>query len=309
MGRRYDTSQKQYIREFLESEKKYLNTEVEELINIHKILKTPNSNKTILAPDLEIAPQYNITFSIKNKKYWFSIYAFIIGIYYFIIKEHTDIFIAITLIPFLITCLLVNFLRVCKERKIRKKEIDDIKERNINRQLQWEQELLDTTKKLEVALNHLEWPRETNISYELENDILWLDVDLPEVEDMPTMSWEIRKSGLGLDKKERSERQIRKDYATHIHGICLVLCSEAFWAMDSLQKIYCSGYTQRRNSETGYIEDEYILSICMTNEEWKKITSQPKENINPIDSINSLHLVRRDMTKSFIMKEVLPFEK
>ncbi|WP_419614886.1 hypothetical protein [Thiolapillus sp.] len=37
------------------------------------------------------------------------------------------------------------------------------------------------------AINLLSWPRETIISYEIRNDgkDIWLDVDLPEIEDIP----------------------------------------------------------------------------------------------------------------------------
>ncbi len=40
---------------------------------------------------------------------------------------------------------------------------------------------------LREAINLLSWPRETIISYEIRNDgkDIWLDVDLPEIEDIP----------------------------------------------------------------------------------------------------------------------------
>src|SRR3546814_2927356 len=40
-----------------------------------------------------------------------------------------------------------------------------------------------------TALGELEWPRETNIAIDLRSNRLLLDVDLPEIEDMPATRW------------------------------------------------------------------------------------------------------------------------
>lgn len=344
MGRLATQEQKQYAQAFVKTEKERLNNLIEESITLNLRVKTPTSNKTIPAPNLEPVPQLELPvyndrpFSIKKdlfpfpctrlqKIIWYSMcfVIFILSVVAQKAESFIDCFLAgftLSLIVYILTNIVYVFGRYVwniKERIRRKKEkarltkefgdlYAQITARNAKRQAQWERELLDPNKKLEVVFNLLDWPHETNISYTLEKNVLWLDVDLPELEDMPQAVWEVRKSGFALEKKQKSGGQIRKDYATHIHGICLVLCSAAFWALDSLQKIYFSGYTQRPASRTGDIADVYLLSVCITRDEWKTMASQPAGSINPVEAIDALHLVRRNMTKSFIMNEISPFE-
>jgi len=175
---------------------------------------------------------------------------------------------------------------------------------------EWNRRATDPTRREEFlteALDTVDWPRETTFSFEFKTpQHLALDVDLPEVEDMPNSSWAVRKSGASLEQKARSETQIRKDYARHVHSICLLAASVVFWAMPELTELQISGYTQRPDKATGVIQDDYILSVLITREQWERINFDALDQVDPIEALAAFDL-RRDMTKTCIMKAVEPF--
>ncbi len=160
---------------------------------------------------------------------------------------------------------------------------------------------------LAEALGSVDWPRETTFSFEFKtSQCLALDVDLPEVEDLPTRYWAVRKSGASLEQKDRSETQIRKDYARHVHAICLLAASVAFWAVPELAELRISGYTQRPNKATGVVQDDYILSVLITREQWERINFDALEAVDPIEALAAFDL-RLDMTKTCIMRAIEPY--
>lgn len=160
---------------------------------------------------------------------------------------------------------------------------------------------------LAAAFDTVDWPRETLINFEFKTpQSLALDIDLPEVEDMPKSFWAVRKSGASLEQKDRSDTQIRKDYARHVHSICMLAASVAFWAVPELSELQISGYTQRPDKATGVIKDDYILSVQITRDQWERIDFDALENVDPIEALAAFDL-RLDMTKTCIMKSIEPF--
>lgn len=174
----------------------------------------------------------------------------------------------------------------------------------------WSQLATDPARReeyLAAAFDTVDWPRETLISFEFKTpQSLALDIDLPEVEDMPKSFWTVRKSGASLEQKDRSDTQIRKDYARHVHSICMLAASVAFWAVPELSELQISGYTQRPDKATGVIKDDYILSVQITREQWERINFDALELIDPMEALAAFDL-RLDMTKTCIMRAVEPF--
>ncbi len=160
---------------------------------------------------------------------------------------------------------------------------------------------------LDAAFGEVDWPRETLFSFEFKDaETLALDIDLPEVEDMPHSFWTVRKSGASLEQKQRSETQVRKDYGRHVHAICMLAASVAFWAVPELTELRISGYTQRADKATGVVQDDYILSVRVPRTEWERIDFTHLERVDPIEALAGFDL-RRDMTKTCIMKTIEPF--
>lgn len=56
---------------------------------------------------------------------------------------------------------------------------------------------------LEEVFSQTEWPRETLVTFEVrpEESTVWLDVDLPEIEDMPDKVYSVNARGTDINEK------------------------------------------------------------------------------------------------------------
>ena len=140
---------------------------------------------------------------------------------------------------------------------------------------------------LEYVLSMIDWPRETLVSLDVQDlgEKIMLDVDLPEIEDMPKEYAEVAKNGLKLIIKSRSETQTRKDYMTHIHGIGFRIIGETFKHLPIAERLILSGFSQRLNPATGVVSDEYLYSVRTDRHQWSQINFA---NLNHIDVAESL---------------------
>ncbi|MBK1656531.1 DUF4236 domain-containing protein [Allochromatium vinosum] len=160
---------------------------------------------------------------------------------------------------------------------------------------------------IEYRLGGIAWPQETSVDFELERDRLRLDVDLPEIEDMPTHRLQLRKREYRLVMVENSATQQRKDYATHVHGVVFRLAGEAFAALPTLRETLVSAYSQRRSRATGTVEDEYLLSVRVDREAWSRIDFVHLHLVDPIEALEQFEL-RREMTRTGIFRPIEPME-
>jgi len=162
---------------------------------------------------------------------------------------------------------------------------------------------------LEQRLNALVWPRETQIAYDLgENpDDIGIDVDLPEIAEFPQQIASMAASGKRLTIKNKSQKQLRLEYATHIHGILLKVASVVFSTLPSIQLIILSGYSQRLDNATGHEAEDYLLSFKVTREQFGQLNFKELDKIDPLDTI-TLFEHRRKMTATGIFKAIEPFE-
>lgn len=185
--------------------------------------------------------------------------------------------------------------------------------------LQWEQaehalrtdtEVMSTI--LSKAVETIEWPRETLISFDIVGDdrptTVLLDVDLPEIEDMPTQVANVNKRDLRLTIKERSQTQKQVDYMTHIHAIGFRFIGDVFAHLPSVSIVVVSGYSQRVSKKTGNIEDEYLYSARVPRETWEQINFDNLEVIDVVECFERFDL-RRKMTKRGVILPIEPFEE
>lgn len=160
---------------------------------------------------------------------------------------------------------------------------------------------------LEENLQDIAWPRETIVSLEVQDSgsRVMLDVDLPELEDMPSKLAAVPSRGLKLSVKELSATKVQRLYAEHVHGILFRLVGEAFAALPTVRTVVASGYSQRRDPATAHLRDDYLLSVHVTRSEWE---ATDFSHLTAIDVISSLarHDLRRDMLKSGLLKTITP---
>jgi hypothetical protein len=162
---------------------------------------------------------------------------------------------------------------------------------------------------LERTLENITWPHETNISTELKNEgkIVFIDVDLPEIEDMPSKSATIAKRGFKLLVNDMTQQQIQKLYMRHVHGVGFRIVGEIFCSLPMVEGIVLSAYSQRPDKATGQIKDEYLYSVRVSREKWNNINF---DNLGEIDIVEAFSLfeIRREMSKTGLFKAIEPFE-
>jgi hypothetical protein len=161
---------------------------------------------------------------------------------------------------------------------------------------------------LEENLQNIVWPRETNVSTEiLDNGTrVYIDVDLPEIEDMPSKTASAPQRGFKLSVKEMSAMQIQRLYMRHVHGIGFRIIGEAFSALPNAQQVVLSAYSQRPDRSTGHIADEYIYSVRVDRNSWSHINFDNLQELDVVEALAQFD-IKRDMTKTGVFRPIAPF--
>lgn len=130
------------------------------------------------------------------------------------------------------------------------------------------------------SLGALAWPAETNIALAFAGGRLLLDVDLPEIEDMPDSLWSAVHSRLELTQKPMSKKDHAALYLDHVCSILMRLIGHGFAATHDIKTVAVSAYTQRAAS-TGRIEDEYVATIEIDRGDWSEVDLSAVGRIDP----------------------------
>lgn len=163
---------------------------------------------------------------------------------------------------------------------------------------------------LEHNLQDICWPRETDVSLEVLDDgkHVALDVDLPEIEDMPTATASVPSRGLKLSVKTLSATAIQKLYMAHVHAIAFRIVGETFAALPKATQVTLSGYSQRPDKATGRITDEYLFSVRVGRGAWSDIDFGRLTDVDVVEALTRFDL-RRQMTKTGVFRPIEPFPR
>ncbi len=162
---------------------------------------------------------------------------------------------------------------------------------------------------LTAELSDLDWPRETLVDFDIDlaSQSVYLDVDLPEIEDIPSRSAEFGARNRRLLIKAKADRKRREEYARHIHGIVLRLAGVVLGLLPGIEWVMVSGYSQRLDSATGHINDDYLLSVAIDKARFAELNFEQLEQVDPIAALERFNL-RREMTKTGIFRPVVPID-
>lgn len=123
----------------------------------------------------------------------------------------------------------------------------------------------------------IEFPLDFDVQFEQKGTTLYVDLDLPEIEDMLTTKLQVNASG-AIKEKDKTQKEIKQDYVNCAFGLAIFFASNIFNIGLALDTIVLSGYTQRRD-EQGNLSDDYIYSIKFKRNEFCKLDY----NENPED--------------------------
>lgn len=165
-----------------------------------------------------------------------------------------------------------------------------------------EDEIVNDT--VESWIESCELPVEINVDYEwrLEQGTMYLDVDLPEIEDIPEN--EIVKLASGnLKEKKKTQATLKQEYVNLVFGLAIFISANIFNVSPAINKIIISGYTQRRN-KLGEIADDYVYSIKFIRNVFE---NSVLTNVNPLEFCMKFEN-RCNITNTMLLKKILPYE-
>ena len=180
----------------------------------------------------------------------------------------------------------------------RRKECEE-KKAELHNIIAGETEYVD--RKIEIILSQIELPIEFSLDYEYhpEESSLYIDLDLPEIEDMPNEVAKTLKSGK-VSVKAKTQKQAALDYSTCVCGLAFFFSGMFFNVSTKIKQIRISGYTQRLNKKTNVVNDDYVFSVQFDRDTFSRIDYK---SINPVEQLLHFpHLL--NITASNIMKTI-----
>ena len=165
-------------------------------------------------------------------------------------------------------------------------------------------EELEVSEAIESWIASCELPVEINVDYEWRqnSNLMYLDVDLPEIEDIPENEV-VRLANGNLKEKKKTQSTLKQEYVNLVFGLAIFISANVFNASPAIHNIVISGYTQRRN-KLGEVNDEYIYSIRFTRDIFE---SSILCNVNPKDFCMRFEN-RSNVTSGMLMKKIEPYE-
>lgn len=163
-------------------------------------------------------------------------------------------------------------------------------------------------KYFEAVLQDITWPRETLVAFDIRPDKTYaIDVDLPEIEEMPTKTASVPQRGFRLSVKEMSATQVQKLYMRHVHAVGFRLAGEAFASSPNIGSVTLSAYSQRASKVTGHVGDDYLYSVRINRADWARLNFNNLAQLDVVEAFSQFDL-RRNMTKTGAFKAIEPFD-
>lgn len=130
---------------------------------------------------------------------------------------------------------------------------------------------------------------------------MMIDLDLPEIEDMPRDKLSELASG-ALKIKPKTQKEQREDYRTCVFGLGEYVAANVLSIVPRAERVLVSAYTQRRDPRTGDAHDAYIYSVLFERTQFVK----DYQLRDPYDFCGSLKS-RFFVLASGVMKEIEPY--
>ena len=154
-------------------------------------------------------------------------------------------------------------------------------------------------------LSSVELPLDFAVSFQYypEKKLLAVDIDLPEIEDIPQQKAKQMANGT-MKIVDKSRKDVCMDYVECVFGMAAFFASHMGNVSPIIEKILVSGYTQRRNGKTGDLQDEYVYSIVFGRYEFNEI--KPKSATAKELCLSFQN--RCNILSSGAMKAIVPYD-
>jgi hypothetical protein len=161
---------------------------------------------------------------------------------------------------------------------------------------------------LESNLTDIVWPRETLVSFELNDQArsILIDADLPEIEDLQRKTASLPERGYKLSLKEIKGKALQALYTQHVHGVGFRIVGEVFATLPMAQLVTLSAYTQRVDPGTGHSTDTYVYSVRIPRAHWSETNFANLAEIDVVAAFERFEC-RRKLSKNGVLEAIEPF--
>ncbi|WP_336511890.1 DUF4236 domain-containing protein [Stutzerimonas stutzeri] len=161
---------------------------------------------------------------------------------------------------------------------------------------------------LDLVLSGIAWPKQTQVAYLFSHDNsgIAVDVDLPDEDETPRISAEVRTTGK-LAMKKRSDAQCRRDVVALAFASLFRVAGEVFAALPAIERVLVSGYIQRIDQATGHPYDEYVISAIIDRAQWQRIDFERLHAVDPAATFATFD-ARFGLDRSSRFKPIQPYD-
>ena len=112
-------------------------------------------------------------------------------------------------------------------------------------------------------MNNIELAYDATVNYELEGNVLYVDLDLPEIEHLKDQYPTISKDKLVFKKK--TSKELKEEYARLVMSLGVFLSANFFNLSPYIETIVMSAFTTVRDNN-GDLVDQYLYSVKYTKD-------------------------------------------
>lgn len=135
--------------------------------------------------------------------------------------------------------------------------------------------------------------------YDEANGKVYVDLDLPEIEDVPNQKITLTSTGK-KSIRQKSQTDLRTDYANCILGLAMNVAFSIFNVSLKISEVEIMGYTQRKEDNSAIATDQYVFVINFDRDTFSKIDFN---RLSPTQILNFFqhHIL---LSKSFVLKQI-----
>ena len=132
--------------------------------------------------------------------------------------------------------------------------------------------------------------------------LMMVDLDLPEIENMPADKLTQLADGT-LKIKKKTQKELREDYKTCVFGLGQFVAGSVMVLVPAAERVAVSAYTTRRSDKTGEAEDVFIYSVVYEREKMAAVCAQD-DPCAACDGLRSRYI----LLASGLLKPISPYE-
>lgn len=125
------------------------------------------------------------------------------------------------------------------------------------------------------SLESIDWGRETNIGCGISGNRAMLDIDLPEIEQVPMTVWKIAPRGQppGLIEGRLSVSEGNRRYVRVVAAIARIATDAVMEGVPEVESLAVNAYTTRGGV------DDYVVVLDVTRSQWEAIPADPDDEM------------------------------